>query len=168
MTTLNNKLLDRFKSKFTLSESGCWEWKAYLMHKGYGHFHINRVPKRAHRVSYEHYKGKIPFGMLVMHTCDNRKCVNPDHLVVGTHQDNMNDMVKKGRSQKVVKGCNKYNTNQSMENNFNSKLTSIQVKNIIKDYKDGAGSYMFLSLKYGVSKSNIQAIINGRSWSNLN
>jgi hypothetical protein len=80
-------------------ENGCWEWALYIDKRGYGELKMpgTRVNKRAHRVAYEARFGDIPKGLFVCHKCDNPKCVNPDHLFVGTHQDNMDDMMKKNR-----------------------------------------------------------------------
>lgn len=79
-------------------ENGCWIWKAVKNYRGYGHISFRNYPRRSHRVSYTVHKGEIPKGMLVLHKCDNPSCINPDHLFLGTHQDNMNDMKKKGRA----------------------------------------------------------------------
>jgi hypothetical protein len=80
-----------------ISESGCWVWQLNCFHDGYGMYGNKFYKARAHRGSYEAHKGAIPDGMIVMHTCDVRCCVNPDHLEVGTNSDNMRDMMSKGR-----------------------------------------------------------------------
>lgn len=89
----------RFSTKYEINEvTDCWEWKKATNNIGYGMFRWTKgIMRTAHRVSYELFKGPIPKGMIVCHTCDNPKCVNPDHLWVGTNKDNFDDMVKKGR-----------------------------------------------------------------------
>ncbi len=72
----------------------CWEWTGLRHKQGYGKFKGLGV----HRIFYELYKGKIPDGMLVCHSCDNPPCCNPKHLFLGTHKDNMQDMIKKNRN----------------------------------------------------------------------
>ena len=77
--------------------SGCWLWEGSLSTTGYGRMTIGQKQIQAHRFSYQIHKGKIPHKMEVLHRCDNPPCVNPEHLRVGTHQDNMRDMYFKGR-----------------------------------------------------------------------
>lgn len=97
-------LQKRFSEKYKVDEStGCWVWNACKDTKGYGLFQMGQRPtgsykaSAAHRVSWQIHKGEIPKGMNVLHKCDNPPCVNPDHLFLGTQQDNTNDMIKKGR-----------------------------------------------------------------------
>lgn len=91
-------LLCRLKSGLKATESGCLEWQRAIFKAGYGAINIGGKIKYAHRVSYELHNGPIPDGMLVMHLCDNRRCVNPSHLAVGTDSDNNRDMWAKQRA----------------------------------------------------------------------
>jgi hypothetical protein len=82
--------------------SGCWLWTGCVMGAdGYGGFNENRKNRSVHRVSYELFKGEIPKGMCVLHTCDMPPCVNPEHLFLGTPKDNTDDMIRKKRGNRV-------------------------------------------------------------------
>lgn len=86
-----------FHRDIYLSHGVCWPWPKYKSEKGYGVIIFDGFKFAVHRLSFEHFKGLIPKGMVVMHDCDNPPCFNPDHLFLGTQQENMEDMVRKGR-----------------------------------------------------------------------
>lgn len=137
---------DRFNSKFRITP-GCWIWTAAIGNKGYGHFWSVVRPEPAHRVSYRLHNGEIADGLLVLHRCDNRLCVNPDHLFLGTNQDNMTDMVKKDRQAKGSSlGA--------------AKLDESQIASIRADSR----SQRKIAAEYGVSHTAIGEIKNNRLW----
>jgi len=95
---LSKSDITRFLSKFIKSTpKKCWEWKASLSSNGYGKFSIKHKCYGAHRIAYFLYHKIDPFNKLICHHCDNKKCVNPKHLFLGTSQDNRDDCVKKKR-----------------------------------------------------------------------
>lgn len=135
-------------NKFIEKKESCWMWKGHINKDGYGTFLLNGKKTGAHRVSWIIHKGIIPLGLYVCHSCDVRSCVNFDHLFLGTHTDNMQDMVKKGR-------------------NKNLKLSSEQVKKIKEILKEKNKSHSQIACIFNISKSSISAISNGQNWSNV-
>lgn len=144
---------DRLKAKKIVTEDGCWEWSGATDKDGYGVMGIRRRGQfRVHRVSFSEYVGEIPIGLMVCHTCDNRKCFNPEHLFVGTAKDNTQDMLLKGRGFRP-----------SGEDHPNSKVTKKQVEEI-KLLRSEGETLSSLADKYGVSFQHISAICRGICW----
>ncbi len=85
--------------RYVSKSNGCWDWSGCLAPNGYGRLQVDGKCKDAHRVSWELHNGQVPHGLHVLHRCDNRKCVRPDHLFLGTHRENMEDMKRKGRAE---------------------------------------------------------------------
>ena len=97
----NMTILKRFSKKYVIDpNTKCWLWIGWKNSKGYGGFHLNNKDVGAHRVSYKLFKKDFDETLFVLHKCDNSSCVNPDHLFLGTQQDNMVDKKTKGRSPK--------------------------------------------------------------------
>lgn len=97
----NRSAADIVLSRIERRENGCWEWQGPRNNCGYGQVWVMVGNKQrgllVHRVMWEHAHGAIPHGLLVCHTCDNRRCCNPEHMFLGTSKDNSQDMVKKNR-----------------------------------------------------------------------
>lgn len=138
--------------------SGCWEWVG-SKRNGYGRMIIGsrtdgtRKSVSAHRVSYELNFGEIPDGMEVCHKCDNPCCINPDHLFLGTKQDNAADRDAKGRNI-VFTG----------EEQPRAKLTKKAVKDARWERAYKGTSFQTLADRYGVSKRTMQNAIKGVTW----
>ncbi len=131
-------------------ESGCWVWTAGKIGSGlYPALKVDGSMKRAHRLSYEHFKGDIPEGYFVCHHCDNKQCVNPDHLFVGTNSDNMKDMYSKGKG----------NLNYGLDHP-NAKLSDSDITLLRRLYDSGECSQTELAKRFGISQSYVCAIVN--------
>jgi hypothetical protein len=146
----------RFWNNVDKSTDGCWLWQGWLDSKGYGAIRVNGSAIKAHRLSYELHRGTIPDGLFVCHTCDVPRCVNPDHLFLGTAEDNVNDMMAKGRHS-ALRGSQCWN----------AKLTEQDVLDIRRLYAQGNISTRALGKKYGVTKTAILWVIQEKNWRHL-
>lgn len=150
---------ERLLEKTTVcKKTGCWNWEGLKDKNGYGRLGIGKKVFRCHRLSYEVFCGPIPPDMFVMHSCDNPSCINPDHLSVGSPDDNVQDMLRKGR---YIPGGKPHHG----QKNGNSKLTEKQAVEIIKLSREK--SCARISRIYNVSKTCIERIVSGQSWKHL-
>lgn len=139
--------------------NGCWVWTASRKPNGYAQFYFQGRMYRAHRRGWALSGRELPApGLSLAHTCDNRICVNPDHLFVATHQENMDDMQRKGRAGARGETC------------IHAKLTEDQVRAIRLEFRrDGhrKTNAAELALKYGVSPGHIQSVCYRGAWSHV-
>lgn len=134
-------------------QNGCWIWKAGIKADGYGFLWIKKGNTvLAHRLSYELFVGQIPKGLFVCHRCDNPPCVNPDHLFLGTHAENMADCAIKGRY-----------PDRKGEKHPMAKLTEPMVLEILRSSE----SHKELAERFGISQGNISQIKTGSSWNHI-
>lgn len=147
----------RFFNKVSIPDlDGCWCWTGARVRGRYGHFSSSPDGRRrlvySHRWSWEYYFGPIPEGIDVLHKCDNPPCVNPRHLFVGTHAENMADMARKGRAN-PPKG----------EKNIRAELNDEKVRFI----RSSNLSVRELARLYGVGPTCIHHARTGRTWKHL-
>lgn len=145
----------RLMKHVTVISEGCWNFLGRKSASGYGSLVDVRSGFRkealAHRVSWEMHNGSIPAGLHVLHHCDNRICVNPGHLFLGTNADNVRDRTAKGRSAR-----------HAGEDNGRAKLTAVQVEDIRKRAPEVGRAA--LATEYGITRSHISTIANYRAW----
>lgn len=158
---VKSKTIERFWKKIIFdSADKCWNYKG-LKKNVYGFFHVGSIanpsPKeiKAHRYIYMKLFGEIPSNVHVLHKCDNRKCVNPNHLFSGSSNDNIQDMVKKGRNKWVV------GSNHGM-----AKLTESDIP-VIRERNKNGESYSQIGRSFSVSYKTISDICNRKHWSHV-
>ncbi len=142
--------------QYVQKTASCWLWTGALYQRdGYGQFWDGTKRTRAHRFAYEYFVGSLDDNQ-VLHRCDNRACVNPEHLFLGTHADNMTDMVKKGRSPRM-----------QGERNGAAKLTETRVKTARYAHHKYGIPQQQIAKRYGVSPAAINFAILGHTWKHV-
>ena len=150
---LTRTIQQRFDEKWMPEpNSGCWLWTSTLTSKGYGSFHLNKYNRQAHRVAWQLYRGEIHSGLDVLHDCDVKCCVNPNHLHLGTAHDNAVEAVARG-----------FWPDQKGESNGNVKLTAL----LVQEIRNSTGNYRYLADQYGISKTQIGNIKQRIQWNHL-
>lgn len=151
---IDSELIKKFEDKiFFASPDGCWYWIGITNTLGYGRFSHEGKEFYAHRISYLIYRGQFSIELDILHSCDNPLCVNPNHLFLGTHDDNMKDMAKKGRAKKKSK--NKGEKNPMAKLTYKQVL-EIRAINNLQQWKIGE--------MFGVSQSRIHSIRSNKCW----
>lgn len=150
--------------------SGCWLWLGRPNSDGYGVATWRGKSEGAHRKSWTHYRGPIPAGMLVLHKCDNRACMNPDHLFLGSNADNAADRDAKGRQSRgrdhgdTFRDSPKFLASRPRgEMHVNAKLTAEQVR----EMRNAQGSLQQIASRYGVHKTLVGQIKKGKAWAHV-
>jgi hypothetical protein len=151
-------LTEKIHARSNKLESGCWEWIGSILRNGYGCLGIDGRTEYSHRAAFIAFKGEIPEGHDVCHKCDNRKCVNPDHLFSGTRKDNMQDCASKGRTNRThrVRGSQV----------AISKLTEADIP-AIRALVISGKTYTEVSKIYSVTRHSISNVINGHTWKHI-
>lgn len=151
-----DKLRASFEAKWGRDDRGCWIWTASTAGKGYGQLRIPGTRKNvyAHRYSYELYRGPIPKGAQLLHSCDNPRCVNPDHLTPGSAKDNAVDMRDKGR-------------HLFGERNEKAKLTEKEVEAIKVLAATSSLSQLDIARTVGVHQTIVSKIVRGERWAHV-
>lgn len=149
------ELEERLQKMTAVREDGCWMFLGWYNSGGYGALTYHGVRLLAHRASYMVYKGSIPEGLYVLHTCDNRWCINPDHLWLGTYKDNTSDMITKARDSLIG------------ERSAQAKLKEQDVIEIRRLLMEGNLSYTKIGNLYGVSHTTIYDIKRRKCWGHV-
>jgi hypothetical protein len=157
MVKRGSPLIDRLRE---LAPAGdpkeCWNWTGTIHYSGYGWLQYKGDQKGAHVWAYIEAYGPVPEGLMVLHSCDNRPCVNPGHLRAGTHDENMADKVERDRCARLLG-----------ELGPSRKITEAQAVEIIQRYAVEDISSGKLGAGYGISASQVQYIVNGKRWPHL-
>jgi len=160
----------RFLSKVLKTEGGCWLWLGGTFKKsGYGRFKHDGKGDYAHRYSYAIHKGAIPPNKVVRHSCDNVLCVNPAHLIAGTHQDNTDDREAHGRTARGLRAGALAHPERLAkgEGHGMSKLTRDQVIMIRRLHDAKARTITELARDCNVNPSTISVIVRRKAWKHI-
>jgi hypothetical protein len=157
---------DRFWAKVDIPfDDGCWEWTASKDKYGYGRMNTKGRNKKAHRLSYEYFYGVVvPEDVVIMHKCDNRPCVRPDHLERGTTGDNNRDAMVKGRHMAGIPSAMCAHPGIL---NGSTKLTEEMVLDIRNKHTLGQATQKELAAFYGLNEGHVSRVIHRYRWKHV-
>ena len=162
------KMAKRFSLKFwsRVNRNGpihpthgqCWDWSGPITKFGYARIRFNGRLTMCHRISWQLSRGPIPDNLRVLHKCDRRSCVNPDHLFLGTQADNIADMFIKGRDRQA---------NRIGEMNTQARITESDVLYIRRNYRKRPSNKRHLAAMFGISVYHVAAIVHRQKWKHI-
>lgn len=141
----------RFIEKILIGD-GCWNWTGAKNSPGYGYFSLKGRQERANRISFKFFKGEIPEGKFICHTCDNPACVRPSHLFYGSQSENIKDAYRKGRIR------------SDGEFSRTAKLKTADVLTMRNLYSSGKFNKTELAKIFSITQSHACTIINRKQW----
>jgi len=148
-----NRLKFYFEKHVIKNKSKCWGWIGYLS-DGYGKLTMDKKLISSHRASWLIHYGEIPKKLIVRHVCDNRSCTNPEHLLLGTHKDNSDDKINRGRRKQIG------------ESHSHSKINNNIVREIRRLFSEGV-NYKNIARKFNIAPTTIYGIKNRKRWSHV-
>jgi hypothetical protein len=182
-------IIERLLSRVKVNEeTGCWEWQGARSNVGYGKMTVvcsgKKTNKLTHRLSYEQFRGEIPAGMCVLHRCDVPYCINPDHLFLGTYEDNSRDMRNKGREASGDRNGARLHPEQMTrgdkhwsrlhpervrrgERHCQAKLSENDVLTIRRRWSREGATMKRMSKEYGVTDVTIGNVISRKTWKHV-
>lgn len=166
---MREEILARIMRRVVVNEvTGCWECSLGIDSDGYSRITINKKVIKIHRIMFEANIGTIPGGLCVLHKCDVRRCINPDHLFLGTSGDNNTDRSRKGRTAKGDKNGQRTHPEKTIrgERHHKAKLTERDVREIVILLRNGSSQTECANM-FGVDQGTVSYIAHGKSWSSV-
>ncbi len=140
------------KERFMQKVDNDWHWIGAKNKDGYGQIKVDGVQMGAHVISYELFNGSVPEGMFILHSCDDPSCVNPEHLRLGTHLENMKDRMKSGHYKNMIGS-----------NNMNAKMSDSQVLEIRNLYAEGNMSQSEIAKMFGIHQTQVSRYVRNET-----